>query len=65
MTESTELERGDVVQVEWSGNWYPADVLSVEPDGHLRIHFRGFNEEWDVTVHRGRIQLPGPEYGTE
>lgn len=65
VTEDTLIEAGDVVQVEWSGQWYPADVLGVEEDGRLRIHFRGYSDRWDTTVHRGRVQLPGPEYVDE
>ena len=65
MTEDTLIEAGDVVQVEWSGQWYPADVLGVEEDGRLRIHFRGYSDRWDTTAHRGRVQLSGPEYVDE
>lgn len=65
VSDETSVEVGDVVQVEWSGEWYPADVLGVEEDGQLRIHFRGFSDRWDTTVHRVRVQLPGPEYSPE
>ena len=65
VTEDTDVGPGDVVQVEWSGRWYPADVLGVEENGRLRIHFRGFSEQWDDAVHHSRVQLPGPEFSAE
>jgi hypothetical protein len=54
---TTPLEVGQIVQVQEHRQWYPADVLRVNDDGTVRIHYRGWSDRWDEDVPRSRIQL--------
>jgi hypothetical protein len=54
---STPLEVGQIVQVAERSRWYAADVLQVNDNGTVRIHYRGWSDSWDEDVPRSRIQL--------
>jgi hypothetical protein len=54
---STPLEAGQVVQVREGRRWYAADVLRVNDNGTVRIHYRGWSDKWDEDVTRDRVQL--------
>lgn len=53
----TKLLTGMLVLVEYNQTWYAADVLAVNADGTVRIHYRGWEATWDETVPRSRLQL--------
>lgn len=59
--DATPLEVGQIVQVEDRRRWYAADVLRVNEDGTVRIHYRGWSDTWDGDVPRSRIQLAHEE----
>jgi hypothetical protein len=61
ITDETPLVAGQVVQVQWGGGWYPADILGAASDGRFRVHYRGWSDDWNETVPRARIQLAHPE----
>jgi hypothetical protein len=54
---NTPLEVGQIVQVRDRAWWYAADVLRVNDDGTVRIHYRGWSDTADKDVPRSRIQL--------
>jgi hypothetical protein len=57
VTADTELSKGMLVLVEYNQSWYAADVLAVNDDGTVLIHFRGWEATWDEAVPRSRLQL--------
>jgi hypothetical protein len=54
---TTPLEVGQIVQVQEHRQWYPGDVLRVNDDGTVRVHYRGWPNARDADVPRSRIQL--------
>lgn len=48
---------GQVVQVEWGGQWYAARVLAIDPNGAFRIHYEGWSDSWDEAVPFTRIRI--------
>jgi hypothetical protein len=47
---------GDHVLVEWEGNVYPAMIIEVPQAGKVKVHYDGYDELWDETIPRNRIQ---------
>lgn len=56
VTESTFLEPGMAVQVEWEGSWWSGKVLSVASNGDVKIHYVGWEDSWDEYVPRKRLR---------
>ncbi|HEU4716507.1 MAG TPA: Tudor-knot domain-containing protein [Bacteroidia bacterium] len=50
------FSKGDKVQVNWKGSWFPATILEVKADGKYRIHYTGYDSSWDETVSSSRIK---------
>lgn len=50
------FRQGDRVKVEWKGAYYPAIVLEVLRNERYRIHYEGYDANWDETVEVSRIQ---------
>jgi beta-lactamase regulating signal transducer with metallopeptidase domain len=61
VTDDTALVPRQIVQVQWGGGWYPADILAAEADGRFQVHYRGWSDQSDESVPRARIQLAHPE----
>lgn len=61
----TPLEIGSPVLVWWGETWWPAQILSLEPEGEVRIRYTGWGAGWDETVPRSRLQqeITGPPEG--
>ncbi|MBM4067682.1 MAG: hypothetical protein FJ271_01870 [Planctomycetes bacterium] len=61
----TILEVGSSVLAEQCGAWWRASVLALEDDGTVRIHYEGWDDSWDETVPRRRLQhtAEAPEAG--
>jgi hypothetical protein len=57
VTADTELKPGQVLQVMWGGTWWAARVLTLPPDGTVKIHYIGWGSNWDEAVPRTRLQL--------
>ncbi len=45
-----------MVEVEWGGKWWPAEVLQTK-DGKYLISYTGWGKEWDEWVPRNRIRF--------
>jgi hypothetical protein len=48
---------GAPVEIEYSGEWYPARVMKVKGGIHF-VHYDGYNSSWDEWVPSKRIRLP-------
>lgn len=48
--------KGDAVEVNWKGQWYPARVLKVG-NGQWRIRYDGYSSSWDEWVGPDRIRF--------
>ena len=57
VTDDTRLERGMTVLALWNGTWWNAEVVSLERDRQVRIHYKGWDVSWDEVVPRSRLQL--------
>jgi hypothetical protein len=57
---TTALKPGDRVQGEWAGAWWAAEVLAVQPNGDVRVHYEGWDSAWDETVPRSRLRVNVP-----
>jgi hypothetical protein len=51
------VARGDSLEVEWHGSWYPAEVIETRA-GLTKIHFSGYGSEWDEWVEPQRLRQP-------
>ena len=48
---------GNIVEVEWNGQWYQAEVLDVaRPDGTCPITYVGYDSSWDEAVPSARLR---------
>jgi hypothetical protein len=54
----TVLKVGERVLVEWNGSWWNGQILELFPDGSVKIHYSGWDAEWDEVVPRTRLQMP-------
>jgi hypothetical protein len=53
----TPLEVGSVVLSFSQGRWWRAEVVALEGDEDVRIHYPGWDSKWDVTVPRSELQV--------
>ena len=54
-TDSSEYKKGDAVQVNWKGKWWPAHVIAVK-NGKPKVHYDGYDNSWDEWVGPDRIK---------
>jgi hypothetical protein len=47
---------GDRVKVEWKGSFYPASIIGVLGNERYRVHYDGYDLNWDEDVDFARIQ---------
>ena len=48
-------KKGDAVQVNWKGQWWPAQVIAVGK-GKWKVHYDGYESSWDEWVGPDRIK---------
>ena len=53
----TQLEAGSIVLSYSQGRWWRAEVVALEGEDDVLIHFPGWDAKWDVTVPRGELQV--------
>jgi hypothetical protein len=58
VTPEIKLAPGMKVLVQWQNDWWNAEVLGVQPDGEVAIHYTGWDARFDEVVSRERIRLP-------
>jgi len=51
------LTAGQVLQVEWNGEWWAAKVVETPEALEVRVHYLGWGATWDEVVERSRLQL--------
>jgi hypothetical protein len=63
---TTPLRTGDNVHVLWQGSWWAGEVMTLNLDGSVNIHYKGWDSQWDEVATRDRLQLParGPKLVT-
>ncbi|KYF56388.1 hypothetical protein BE08_29725 [Sorangium cellulosum] len=47
---------GDRIEVEWKGAYKPAVITGVVAPGSYRVHFEGYDAQWDEVVTEARIK---------
>jgi hypothetical protein len=47
---------GDRVKVDWKNTVYPATILAVHGNERYRVHYDGYDTNWDENVEISRIQ---------
>jgi hypothetical protein len=57
VTPETDLEVGSPVLAYEQGLWWRAEVIAVEPNDMVRIHFPGWDNKWDWSVPRSTLQV--------
>lgn len=55
--DSTPLQAGQEILIEWKGSWWAGTVTGFEPDGAVRVSYFGWDRNWDEAVPRSDIQL--------
>jgi hypothetical protein len=58
VTDDTPLAVGTKVVAQWGNQWWDAEVLIVNPDGKVKIHYPGWDSKFDEVVPRDRLRLP-------
>lgn len=53
----TPLDVGSVVLSFTQGRWWRAEVVALEENEMVRIHFPGWDAKWDASVPRGELQV--------
>jgi hypothetical protein len=53
----TPLDVGSVVLSYSQGRWWRAEVVALEENEMVRIHFPGWDVTWDASVPRGELQV--------
>ena len=57
MEPETPLDIGSIVLSYSQGRWWRAEVVGLEDDDCVRIHFPGWDSTWDVTVPKTELQV--------
>jgi hypothetical protein len=53
----TPLEVGSIVLSYSQGRWWRAEVVALEDNEMVRLHYPGWDAKWDVSVPRGELQV--------
>lgn len=54
---TTALVVGQAVRSYWGASYYPAQVLAVNADGTVRVHYTGWSDMWDADVSRVNLRI--------
>jgi hypothetical protein len=57
VTSDTKLVGGQILQVEWGGNWWACRIVRLLDGGDVTIHYAGWESKYDEVVPRSRLQL--------
>jgi hypothetical protein len=58
---NTPLQVGSRVIAKWGDHWWDAEVIGMEPNGHVRIHYTEWESRFDEVVPRDRLRLPADQ----
>ena len=59
VTPTTPLAVGNILQVLWRSTYYQGQVLALNPNGTVKIHYVGWSNGWDEDATRDRLKV-GP-----
>lgn len=59
VTAETQLAVGNIVQVLRNGVYYQGQVLTLNADGSVHLHFVGWGSNWDTDITRDKLRV-GP-----
>jgi len=57
--EAIQWPTGSLVDVEWQGGWYPAQILE-SSENSFRVHYESYDSSWDEWVDGSRIRARAP-----
>jgi hypothetical protein len=57
VTAETPLTPGQAVSIQWGSGWWPGSVVAVHPNGTVRVHYDGYEANYDEDVPRARLRL--------
>jgi len=49
-------KKDDEVEVQWKEKWYDATILEVEGKDKFKVHYDGWDDQWDESVDGNRIR---------
>lgn len=55
VAEDFPIKKGDKFAAKWAGQFYPVEIVSVEPDGKVKIHWIGYTDAWDQIIPRSEL----------
>jgi hypothetical protein len=61
---NTAVRKGDRLLVEWFGYWWPGEVVQTLDNGQVKIHYSGWDSNWDEVVARDRLRVQTPPGAT-
>lgn len=53
-----EIRAGERLEAMYAGRWAPVDVLEVQADGRIRIHWVGYDASFDEPLEIGKLRRP-------
>lgn len=56
--DSTPLVGGQAVRISWGASYYAGQVVAVNGNGTVRVHYSNYDGMWDEDVARYRLRLP-------
>lgn len=54
---TTPLVEAQPVRSYWGASYFAAQVLAVNPDGTVRVHYTGWSDMWDANVSRVNLRI--------
>jgi len=58
MSAASAFSVGDTVEVDWHGSWWPAEIVRINKDKSVLIHYVGYDSSSDEIVTMNRIRQP-------
>jgi hypothetical protein len=56
--DTTALVGGQAVLISWGASYFAGQVIAVNRDGSVRVHYSNYDGMWDEDVARYRLRLP-------
>ena len=58
VSEDAKIKPGDVLRTKWGSSWWALEVLDVQEDGEIKVHWIGWNKVWDGPKPRNVLYMP-------
>lgn len=56
--DASALKPGMKLEANWGNQWLPVEVLAVQPDGQVKVHWEGYSANFDEVLSRSRLRMP-------